>query len=276
MQPSLHATYQVSEASRELTLDLRDVAAREGPVPLALSGLDPGSRAAAISSWRDRMASEYASARVFASLVPQAMAAGLEHGEVERLASMVTQEMDHARRCARVLGAFDEAPVARLPVLAEVPWHEDASPLEALLRNVISVSCCSETVAVALVGGEREAAGTPELAAELSRILADEVQHARFGWRLLERLGPGFDPRLRARLGAWLVSAFRHQLAFFAPFLSMDEASPAALAVGAPGGPTSFAVFVETMRTVTIPGLERHGLAAGKAWDLAVKSATLA
>jgi hypothetical protein len=252
--------------SVEPELDLR-AEARRHPLSLpGVDGLDEETRARAAINWRDRMASEHASSRVFAALLPQLMRAGIARRHQLAVASMVQQELDHAVLCARVVSALGEEPVAALPRLDPVPEHADAGPLEAVLRNVISISCCSETVAVALVGSEREQAATRSLRDTLQRILADEVKHARFGWRLLEETAPALDRDARRRLDAYLVVAFEHQLDFHGPFLELPPASDLAASYGAPCGPSSWRCFVDTMLQVTIPGLERHGLAAHDAW----------
>ena len=113
---------------------------------------------------------------------------------------MVGDEHRHAELCAAVVEALGGAASAELPHLPEVPEHADADPLEAALRNVISISCLSETVAVALIDAERRTAGPPALADLLSHIVADEVQHARSGWRLLEDCARRLGPVLRERL----------------------------------------------------------------------------
>src|SRR5262249_17515523 len=152
--------------------------------------------------------------------------AGAAHRHVVAASAMIRQELDHALLCARVVDALGGEPRAALPeALPEVPTHADASPIEALLRDLISISCCSQTVAVALLATEREQAGTPALRGVLDRILADEVKHARFGWKLLEEIGPSLDDRQKRRLGAYLVAVFEHQLAFHAPFLRMPSAT---------------------------------------------------
>ncbi|MEJ7734358.1 MAG: hypothetical protein WKG00_34825 [Polyangiaceae bacterium] len=69
-----------------------------------------------------------------------------------------------------------------------------------------------------------------------------------------------------ARGSAYLVVAFAHQLDFHAPFLELPPASELAASYGAPCGPSNWRCFVDTMLEVTIPGLERHGLAAHDAW----------
>lgn len=42
------------------------------------------------------------------------------------------------------------------------------------------------------------------------------------------------------------------------------------MSVGAPDGPSNFRVFEATMTTITVPGLEQRGLAARRAWDMAL------
>jgi hypothetical protein len=253
-----------------IVLDLRREAARDPLLLPGIEALDDEERAQAVGNWRERMASEHVSARVFAALVPQLMRAGAARRQLVAVSAMIGQELEHALLCARVLAALGSEAVAPLPALAAVPEHLDAPPLEALLRNVISISCCSETVAVALVATEREQAACPALRELLEQILADEVKHARFGWKLLEEVGPALDRDLRRRLGVYLEVVFAHQLEFHAPFLAMPAASDRALGYGAPHGPSNWQCFVETMTEVTVPGLQRVGLPARAAWDAAL------
>jgi len=252
-----------------IEVDFSDVVRREGPVRVARVALAPGERDYAVSTWRQRMAGEYVSSRVFSTLSSQAMRAGLSHGVVCELARMAMEEIDHGRRCARVVAAFDALPTATIPDLPPVPEHDDVAPLEAFFRNVLSVSCCSETAAVALVGAEREVAATEELREQLDRILADEVGHARIGWKLLDEAS--LAQPMRARLSGWLVTCFLHQLRFHGGSLAMPSVSEASLSVGVPDGPRNFELFFATMQTVTVPQLERRGFQADRAFDLAMQ-----
>ena len=247
------------------TLDLRREATRSTPA-LDLAGVTLGDLEAARTNWRERMVSEHASARVFGALVGQMMRAGLPASETRRVAAMAQQELDHGVLCARVLAALGGDAIAPLPRLDEIPTHEDASPIEAVLRNVISIGCCSETVAVALVGTERELAGPPAVRDVLDRILADEVKHARFGWRIVAKVAPALTPEERESLNAYLADVFAHQVAFHAPFLRMPEAEANGLAIGAPHGRSSWTVFVRTMEEIVVPGLAHHGFDSVRAW----------
>lgn len=252
------------------TLDLRLHARRTPPLALDLSGVPEAELEAARKNWRERMVSEHASARVFAGLVAPMMRAGIPEAEVHRVSRMVTQELDHARLCARVLHALGGEPVAELPRLDEPPRHDGISPLAAVLRNVISVGCCSETVAVALVSTERELAGPPALRDVLDRILADEIKHSRLGWRLVARYAPALSARDREDVDLYLPDVFAHQLRFHAPFLEMGCASATGTAIGAPHGRSNWAVFLACFTQTIVPGLESVGLDARAAWETAV------
>ncbi len=251
-----------------MSLDLRG-AARRADLRLpagALDDLDAMSRASAILTWRGRMLNEHVSARVFTSLARQLERAGVIGERPARVAAMVDEELRHADRCAAVVEALGGDPVVELPALPPVPEHEDADPLEA----VISVSCLSETVAVALIDAERRAAGPPPLAALLAEILADEVGHARFGWRLLEDLAPSLSPGLRERLGDYLVIALddlaTHELAHLP---ARPSPSPAAEAIGVCDGLAARRLFFATVEEVIVPGLHAAGLPALSAWRAA-------
>lgn len=248
------------------TLDLRRQAAADG---LELSGSVPltdQDRHRAIATWKGRMVNEHISARVFASLIPQMMSAGLDPDWQHDVAVMIQDELRHGRQCAAVVHALGGEAWAPLPELPLVPLHEDASPLEAFLRNLISVSCLSETVAVALIRAEQQEVRPPEMTATLGRILADEVQHARFGWRVLRELGP-LPADLRGRLGEYLVVALHHLREHELRHLPVDPLPTAeASAVGVCDGRDARSLFFEAVDTVILPGLERHGLAAREAW----------
>lgn len=219
--------------------------------------------------WRIHMTAELASARVFAGLVPQVMAAGLDFEVVRATTDMAREEVAHGLESARVYAALGGDPCSHLPRLDPVPNHAevDASPLEVVLRNVMSVSCCGETLAVAVIGAERERAQPGPLRDVLTRILADEVGHARFGWRLLRDLLPSAEPGLARRLSAYLVAVFERDLRELVSARDDASASFVALSLGAPDGPLAWSTFLSSVREVTIPGLERHGVKATWAFD---------
>ncbi len=249
------------------TLDLRKQATTHA-LELGELALGEPERLAAVATWKGRMVNEHISARVFAGLVPQMMRADLDPDHHAAVANMIGDELLHARLCATAVLALGGDPRAELPTLEAVPDHEDAAPLEAVLRNVLSISCLAETVAVALIDAERLVAGPPALAELLRSILADEVQHARFGWRLLEELDPRIDRRMRARLGEYLVVAFAHLLEHELRHIPARPApSAAAEAVGVCDGRAARQLLFATIEDVIVPGLGAHGLPARAAWE---------
>lgn len=249
-------------------LDLRGAAGRVGLrlEPDALAGLDDAARDIAIATWRGRMVNEYTSARVFTALGDQIEQAGLGRARADAVRAMADEERRHGELCAAAVEALGGEAVAAHGALPPVPAHDDVQPLEALLRNLLSVACLSETVAVALIDAERRLAGPPALQRLLAGILADEVGHARLGWRLLDELAPRIDAGLRERLSDYLVVAFAglmdHELSHLPP---RPSPSPAAEAVGVCDGPGARALFFAAV----VPGLAAHGLQAAAAWRAA-------
>ncbi len=273
----MSASVQVESAARGAIADVPgagrdrsfvlDLQAEAEPLARALGALPPLSddeRDAAIATWRGRMINETISAQVFAALLQQALAAGLNGGWLRRIGDAITDELRHGRQCAALvvaLGGSARAEVARLPA---VPDHADADPAEALARNVLSVGCLSETVAVALIGAERLRTGHAALRETLSAILADEVQHSRLGWELLEALLPRLSAAARARLDAYLEVALRHLIAHEQAHLPAADSVPsaAAEAVGVCGGAEAHSLLYGAIDEVILPRLRQLGIAA--------------
>ena len=232
--------------------------------------LTADDRQAAIGTWRGRMVNEHISARVFAALIPQMMAADIGAEHIKAVAEFIREELTHAEKCAAVVRAVGGKPVAQLPELPPVPAHSECEPLEAFLRNLLSICCMSETVAVALIGAERLETGPKNIEDLLRTILADEVGHARFGWRLLDELSPRIDDAMRARLSDYLISAFQHLEEHELEHLpALASPSPVAAAVGVCDGNDARRLFFDCVENVIIPGLEKRGFDGASAWAAA-------
>ena len=140
------------------------------------------------------------------------------------------------------------------------------SRLEAALRNVLSVSCLSETVAVALIGAERAEMPSGRLRQLLTRIWPDDVGHARFGWQLVNTRVPLLPLEVRERLGVYLGVAFAHTEDHELAHLPLRARPDDGEVLGLCGGAEARELFYETIETVIVPGLERAGLPAARAW----------
>ena len=246
-------------------LDLREASARVRPQVPHL----PPLRDAAIATWRGRMINEHASARVFEGLSEQLAAAGLAPAIVAEVRGFADEERRHGVLCGSVVEALGGKAYAVVNEGDEYPAHDDAhTPLEAALRNMLSICCLSETVAVSLIGAERLEMPAGELRDLLTGIYSDEVGHSRFGWRMLGSLAPSLDQATKDRLADYLEVAFasleEHELAHL-PLSSRPPAEGAEL--GLCSGEDARQLFFDTVVDVIVPGLERHGIPARRAWE---------
>lgn len=245
-------------------LNLREAAQAAKP---QLS-VDPGLLPHALATWRGRMVNEYGSSHVFAELSAQMQRANLANELVEACLTFAEEERSHGALCGAVVEALGFPAVA--PALAEgdLPLHDDVSPLEGVLRNVLSVACLSESVAVALIGAERLRMPEGELQALLTRIYADEIGHARFGWQLISQHAPNLDNATRERLGDYLEVAFAHLENHELSHLPVvDNLPEGAETLGLCDGVEARELFYATVEEVIVPRLDALGLPASRAWQ---------
>jgi hypothetical protein len=244
-------------------IDLRSEARQAMPAVPELPDLCASARA----TWLGRMVNEYTSAEVFDALATQMRRAGLDAALADECAGFAEEERRHGVLCGAVVEALGGEARAPRPHRDPLPAHEDATPIEAVLRNVLSVSCLSETVAVALIGAERLEMPEGALRDLLSRIWADEIGHARFGWRLVGALVPGLAPEIRERLSRYLAVALAHLERHELAHLPAGFAPPAeGAALGLCSGADARVLLYETIAQVILPGLAAVGLRAHDAW----------
>ncbi len=214
--------------------------------------------APAIATWRARMSNEYASSEVFAALSEQLRGAGFDAELADECAGFAAEERRHGVLCASVVEALGGEAKVTLPPRAEFPLHADAPPRAAALRNLIHICCMSETVAVALIGAERLDMPEGALRELLSTIYADEVGHARFGWRVLESYGRELTPSEVAAIERYLPTAFAHLEAHELSHLPDCDAPPNGAGLGLCSGRAARLLFAETVEEVIRPGLRRY------------------
>lgn len=245
------------------TLDLRTEAKKHSPVVVDV----PGLREAAVATWRGRMINEHSSARVFEGLAKQFAAAGYDD-LVPEVRGFADEERRHGVLCGSVVEALGGEALAEIPEGEEYPAHEDAeTPLEAALRNMLSICCLSETVAVSLIGAERLEMPEGELRDLLTGIYSDEVGHSRFGWRTIARIAPTLDKATKERLADYLEVAFAHLVEHELSHLPLSSNPPPEGAVyGLCSGADARVLFFDTVTDVIVPGLEAHGIPARRAW----------
>ncbi len=228
----------------------------------------PELRLAAQRTWLGRMVNEHASGNVFDQLADALRRAGAGAERVDECRAFAHEERRHGVLCGAVAQALGARPRA-IARESNLPRHLDAgSELESLTRNLLSVSCLSETIAVAIISAEREEMPDNDVRRVLSQILADEIGHARFGWTLVAEILPDLGAAAKQRLAAYLTVAFAHVEAHELAHLPNTGAPPpGAEAVGVCSGREARATFYAAIEEVIIPRLEDHGLAARHAWE---------
>lgn len=283
--PSFERGHEV-RSPRAAVLDLRVAASEQARLRFGPAGLraSPALVRRARATWLGRMINEHGSAEVFEGLAAQFDAlersAGfrLDARARGRLQGFAAEERRHGALCGAVVEGLGGR--ARAPAKADEPFpeHPDArTPIEAALRNVLSIACVAETVAVALIGAERLTMPEGPLRGLLTEIYADECGHANWGWRVLPDLlgrGSAEDPQLRARLGVYLRRAFaeleHHELAHLparaTSCAGVGEPSTDEAALGLCDGSEARRLFYATVERVILPALEHHGVPARAAW----------
>ena len=233
------------------SIDLRGPARAYAPKVDAPAHL----RQAAIATWHARMINEYASSRVFMALAQQLVLCGYEE-DADEVREFAAEERKHGVLCGAVVEALGGEAKGELFEEIEFPLHRDAPPRAALARNVISICCMSETVAVALIGAERLEMPEGELRALLTRIWADEIGHARFGWRFMERLSKSLTREERDAIQAYLPIAFAHLEAHEHAHLPMRNAPTGGESLGLCSGIDARTLLRETIDEVIAPRIQ--------------------
>lgn len=242
-------------------LDLRDEARARRPDISIASALAP----AVIATWRGRMINEHGSSRVFDQLADQLAALG-DHDEAATCRRFAAEEREHGALCGAVVEvAGGDALGDALPD-RPLPSHSTTTPRTGVLRNVISICCMAETVAVALIGAERLEMPAGPLRDLLERIWADEIGHARFGWLYLAAHVASLDAGERDALARYLPVAFAHLERHELGHIPERSWPPEGAAYGLCDGSDARTLFYETVEDVIIPQLEALGLPARAGW----------
>jgi hypothetical protein len=250
--------------AQTVELDLRGEARSRRPALEVAEHLVP----AAIRTWSVRMVNEHTSSAVFAALADQMLSAGYDGDRVARCRVFAEEEKKHGILCGAVVEALGGEATAQVPIPPEFPRHCDVSPVEGVLRNLLSICCLSETVAVSLIGADRLEMPQSPLRELLTEIYADEIGHARFGWCEIAVAATSLDQQARRRLDAYLRIAFAHLEDHELAHLPASPYRPSGgERIGLCSGADARALFYDTVDRVIIPGLSKLGLAAERAWS---------
>ena len=233
-----------------MIVDLR--AEARGVMPTSVPDL-PALRDMAIGTWSGRMKNEYGSSRVFEALAVQLDDAGLDGASCRAFAN---EERRHGVLCGAVVEALGGQARFELDDAPPLPAHGDTTKRVAALRNVMSVGCMSETVAVALIAAERLEMREGPLRDLLTTIWSDEIGHARFGWTTLAAEVPKLSVAERRALAAYVPVAIEHLVEHELAHLPLSSRPPEeGAALGLCSGEKARTLFFSTLNDVIVPGL---------------------
>ena len=224
---------------------------------------DPRERERGRCSFILRALDEQRSLLAFSELLTELCLSGAPIDVIGSMTRVVRDEAHHVDLCDRVvkrLGGWG----SRSPQPSWVRTNKKVPLKLRALQMVLGSLCIGETLSVAMIAGVREHTADPVTHEVMTRLLADESFHSRFGWwwlesmpltdedhqharAYLERILPSVQRSLRPAPDT-LAKAHRHS-----PFGSMSAAERER-------------AFVDTMEKKILPGFDRAGLEATAIW----------
>ncbi len=217
--------------------------------------------------WRSRQRFELEAGLRFARLAIELEQVGAHPTVVMQAQNAARDESRHAALCrslAMHFGARDDTHAPRVPMRVA---PSGLTPREAVLYEVIALSCVTETLSTALLGDLVERASDDMSRSALQSILKDEVQHARLGWgHLAAESRNGAANVVRDYLPAMLSATVKEgELFSRCPEPAVAEELPA---LGALTRRQRRDIFCRVLNEVVFPGLEQFGVDAsgGRQW----------
>ena len=210
--------------------------------------------------WAVRHGVETGASLRFAALSQGMRAAGAPATLVELAARASEDEIRHAAHCADILRArHAEVPPPETRLLFFGP--RDLTPEQKLTYEVVAQSCISETESMATLVTLLDAVEDPHLRDVLQELARDEVQHARLGWAYLAWARNRFDLAfLSGHLPAMATASTGAEMFSPGPAAADEEAL---LRAGVVPLRDRRRIYLETLRSVVIPGFEEFGIDTG-------------
>jgi hypothetical protein len=231
---------------------------------------DPRAVEAVRAMWRVRMIAEYRSTSVFSGMVAQLMEARASIESTTVVLRMGQDELRHAEVCGEAIARLGgdpriDEPVAVQPLARQV----GCSPEERALRSVLYGCALSEIVNTARFVDALDSMSDPLLKDITRQLLSDEVLHGQFGFFYLDEWRDWLDAN--ADVKGSLARYLRHAFAVLETQLSGVGGAPKSLtederALGLPDPVRLPETFYATVEGAIVPGLERYGIEAGRAW----------
>lgn len=160
-------------------------------------------RAALAAIWQIRAGLELRVASTFSSLSVEL----LEHGTTQTVYEIVSQavrdEVHHAQISAELAAKYRGGPLVwPEPEANNYPTFRASKGAWHALLYIVVECCINETTACSILEASIAQADSPLVKAALTRILSDEIDHARAGWAHLA--SPWVTAEMRRELPSWL------------------------------------------------------------------------
>lgn len=174
-----------------------------------LDTLGSATRAALADAYLREGLSEHASFASFARFTAQLQRLAAPPELIVASLRAGLDELEHARRCFGLAGAYAGAPVG--PAALDVHGCLVAAQLEpeAIATSLAREGCVAETVSLLLLAAARDRARDPVVRACLSATLDEELEHVLLAWQALAWL-LGRHPRVREAVAAVFAGAEQH------------------------------------------------------------------
>lgn len=224
---------------------------------------EPAARELGRRAYQARALDEQRSLVAFTELLGELCEMGAPIDCVGSLARVVRDEAVHVDLCDRMvkrLGGWDERPPEPAWVRSPKKWPVRTRVLGTILGSL----CVGETLSVAIFRGCRDGASDPTAHAMLTRMLADESFHARFGFWWLESM-PLREEELPFATGC-VRSVFRSIVRDFLPKQAGDGGPYVASPFGSMSPEDRRAAVLSALDRIVVPGFEKAGIPAADLW----------
>jgi hypothetical protein len=200
------------------------------------------------------------------------LAAGFPVASSNQIRAALTEAADdeskHSEICATVGAHYAGAPraLARRPIHSLVRFG-DTSEATSLLLHLVLLSCVNEATSTFYLRECMKRCRATAAHAALRDLLADDVQHARIGWRHLGSDDVTADDRRHVSFAMPTLLRLSHEVWSGVP----ERSEPWFAEHGCLGRDTANRAFVSAVREVIIPGLAFVGVDAQPATRWAEK-----
>ncbi len=161
--------------------------------------------------WTENAFNEYCTAIGLTQLLQALMCARAPLDLWTFVAPLVDEELLHVELCSRLaMRLGGGAPIRYQEEDLQVALDPSLSALQRANQLAVQICCVGEALSFPLLSGCMRSATNPLTKAVLTKIVADEASHGKFGYFYLDWIGPDLKPAERDRLGRIAERTIEH------------------------------------------------------------------